>query len=158
MEVFSRELRLVGAIFELSLCFAPAHWCLPKGAYIPLSSTLIFVSPVRGHLQIAWLWRSVGLTLVVPQDCMYLSSLKAAAWLTGFQQPESRCWLRSFPLGPWQVLVHSQILGVITNKIGCLDNNKGSKDNQELGNSWTIRFLSYTGSYFFKTGRGSCFI
>lgn len=35
--------------------------------------------PPRGHLQITSLWWSVRITLMVPQDQIYLHTLKAAA-------------------------------------------------------------------------------
>ena len=57
--------------------------------------------------------------------------------------PASRCWLQSSPLGHWQVLEHSQILGTTKNKDCSLDNHKGLRDNPELGSDWLTSFISY---------------
>lgn len=46
----------------------------------------------------------------------------------------------------WQVLALPQILGVTKNRDGYLDNHRWLKDNQELGQSWMISFISYTRS------------
>jgi len=42
-----------------------------------------------------------------------------------------------------KILTQPQQLGPIKNKAGCLDNHRGSRDNQELGKAWTIGFISY---------------
>lgn len=39
----------------------------------------IFATAAQETPQIAWLWWPLGLTLPVPQDCIYLHFLKAAA-------------------------------------------------------------------------------
>ena len=59
-------------------------------------------------------------------------------------QSQSRCWLRSSPLGHWMVLVHLQLWGTIKNKTAFLDNHKGLQDNQELGQGWMISLISCT--------------
>lgn len=50
------------------------------------------------------------------------------------------------PLEHWLVLEHPQLLGAIDNKTGCLDNHKGFRDNEEPGQGWMLRFISYTRS------------
>lgn len=85
---------------------------------------------------------SPGSMLKVLHGTVQLSSLKITSWRTGFQQPESGCSLKSFLLWLWLGLVHSQLLWAITNNIGCLENHKGLKNNQELGNGW-IWILPY---------------
>ena len=37
-----------------------------------------------------------------------------------------------FPMGHWQVLAYPQLLETIKNAIGCLDNHKALRDEQEL--------------------------
>lgn len=61
--------------------------------------------------------------------------------------PETRYWLRSFPLEHWQVLAHPHQLGPVENKSAYSDNHKGLRNNQELEQGWTIgssRFIIYT--------------
>ena len=40
------------------------------------------------------------------------------------------------------VLAYPQLLGTSKNKISFLDNHKGLNDSQELGQGWTLRFIS----------------
>ena len=61
--------------FVLSLCLTTALQYLPKRNSDTHSD---FTTATRENLKIAWLWWSVGLTLAVPQDCIYLHTLKAA--------------------------------------------------------------------------------
>ena len=75
---------------------------------------------------------------------VYLHALKAAAWGSGFNQPESRWGLRFPHFRTLTGLAHPQLLGATKNEIGCPDNHKGLKDNQGVGQSWMIRFISYT--------------
>lgn len=47
------------------------------------------------------------------------------------------------PLWSTEVSSYSQLLETIKNKISCLNNHKGLRDSQELGQGWTIRVISY---------------
>ena len=71
--------------------------------------------------------------------------------------PESRCWLTYAPSKQGWVLTYTQLLGMIKNKIGCMDSHKGWRDNEKLEMGWTIRFISTQG-HSFKTERGVYFI
>ena len=70
----------VETIFAFSFWLALACWYLPE--YSPLEPKLLLLLP-REHFQIAWLWGSAVLMPVVPQDCISLHPLKAAAWGSG---------------------------------------------------------------------------
>lgn len=56
-------------------------------------------------------------------------------------QPESRCWLRSFLWDIDRAYIELQPLWTTKNKVCCLDNHSGSRDIQELRQNWTITFL-----------------
>lgn len=73
----------------------------------------------------------------------YLCILKTIAWQLASNQPKSRSWLRYFPIGHWQVLVHSQILGATKNKVSYLDNYSDLRDNRKLGLGCIIVFIFY---------------
>ena len=62
---------------------------------------------------------------MVPWDCIYLHTLKAAAQGLTSSQPDSGCRVRSSTLGHCQVSVHHQVLEATKNKIACLDNDDG---------------------------------
>ena len=57
-------------------------------------------------------------------------------------QPASRCWLWSSPLGHWPVLTHPQLPRSTKNQEGSLDCYKGLRCNQKLGLGWSIKFIS----------------
>lgn len=80
-----REYRLGNGIFVLSLCLTTAQQYLPeRSLYHHLEPWFLWLLS-KGHLQISWLWESTGLKFVVPQNYIYLHSLKAVAWGSGFQ-------------------------------------------------------------------------
>ena len=67
---------------------------------------------------------------------IYLHTLKPAAWGPASNQPADR--------GPllWDT-DRPQLLGATKNKVDSLDNHKGLRHNQELGQGWATKFISY---------------
>ena len=75
-----RKSRPVADIMGLSLSSTTAdQYLLERSIYTHLEFGFLWLLST-GHLQIAWLWCPVGLSLVVSQDCIYLYTLKAATW------------------------------------------------------------------------------
>lgn len=60
-----------GIIFVIPHSFATAHQYLPERGLYTCSEPWFLQLLTRGHLQIAWFWRPVGLMRVVPQACIY---------------------------------------------------------------------------------------
>ena len=69
--------------------------------------------------------------------------LKVAAGGSDFQLAWIYYWLRSSPLGYWQVMAHPQLLGAPQKKAAYLDNRPSLRENQEIGHGWSIRLISY---------------
>ena len=74
--------RQLDAVFTCSLLLATPCWhFLERSLDTHLEPQFLWLPP-WGHLQMARLWQPVSLPLV---DCMYLQTLKAAAWRYEFQ-------------------------------------------------------------------------
>lgn len=73
------------AIFALSLGLTTAGWFLPERSLYTLLEPQVFPTVTKGTLPNHQVWRPARVTTVVPQDYIYLHSLKAAAWGSGFQ-------------------------------------------------------------------------
>lgn len=72
----SEEMYAMDTIFVLSLCLAPACWCVSESRlYTRLKSQNLQMLPREHHLQITWLWWSAGLMLLAPQNYTYLHHL-----------------------------------------------------------------------------------
>ena len=81
------EVTLMDIISVFSPYLAPGHkHFLKKNLHIHLDSW-IFFSWCQGTLLDYLVWWPAGLTLMVPQDCIYLHSFKSAAWGSSFQSP-----------------------------------------------------------------------
>lgn len=119
--------RLMDAIFALLLCHSPVTSISQKEVY-----TFIWHPNFVAPLDCLDLVTSRA-NAVVPQDYIYLHTLKAALRGSDFQVSESRCWLRSSPLGPWRDLAHPQLRGVTKNNVWCLDISKVSEKTAKSG-------------------------
>ena len=108
---------------------------LPKKKLIHSSGALIFSTAAQGtppdHSS-----RGLYISACFKSCCLMV-------WLPNL--PECRYWLTYAPSEQGQVLTHTQLLGMIKNKIGCVDSHKGWRDNEKLGMGWTIRFISTQG-------------
>ena len=80
-----RECRPLDAIFALSLSLTKTSWYFPERSLHILLEFWLLQLPLRGYLQIAWVWWSAGVIFMVTQDCIYLHMLKVAVWRSGFQ-------------------------------------------------------------------------
>lgn len=90
-------------------------------------------------------WRPLGFMIVVPQDCIYLHTLKAARE-PGSSQTETWCLVGFLPLEHRGILAHPQQWECVWNKSGCLDNQRSSRDKQ--GQDCMRRFITYTDHSF----------
>ena len=91
-------------------------------------------------------WRSAGTETAAPA---YFKSCYLQIWLPISLNLGAQC---NHPLRNRQVLAHSGTHQ--EKKSGFLDNHKGVRDNQELGQSWMIRFISYTKPFLQAWERG----
>lgn len=113
---------------EPSLCLTTAYQHLPeRGLNNCLEPRLLRLIPRTDGRALA----ASRVYTVVPQDCIILKVLKAAAWGSASNQLKCRSWLRPpfwntdrswYILSCWEVF-----------QIGCLDNHRVLRDDQELG-------------------------
>ena len=92
---------------------------------IPLSDALTFVAAARGHLYITWFWCPAGFMLIGPTGLCIFAYFKSSC--------PRLCFLIGLilgaeisPFGTLTGLGTPSQLGVMKNKIGCLDNHKDS--------------------------------
>lgn len=75
----------------------------------------------------------------------YLHTFKAAVWGSSFQSAFNQVLTETLPFGTLTCL---RTPSTTKNKEHGLDNHKGLKHNQEHGQGWTVRFISYRRSLF----------
>ena len=136
-----------------------AGWWTPSWS-CPLPHSRSLISPGKELVHLSGTQILVAAMLGIPLDHLALVTHRADTCsltlldifayfnLTGdlvSNQLVLRCRLRSSMQGYWQVWVHPQLLGATWTKIGCLVRHKCLRHNQELGQGWTVRFISYTG-------------
>lgn len=125
---------------------------------LPLPSTSLLVSPRKELIHLSGapifltatqetppallaLVASKAYTCGPPRRYIYLAYLKKLMPEgLACSQLESRCW--DPPSATLTDLAHPKLLGTIKKIIGWLDKQDGL--NKELGEGWTIRFISYT--------------
>lgn len=147
LQRYSREWRLVDTIFVLSLSASLQLACISEIGVYTLFWSPNFCHCYPWELQFTCrLWQA-GLTFVVPQDYIYFHTLKSVEGLDS-KHSESRCWMSSFPLEHWLGLAHPPLQGWghIKDIIGHLNNHKCLRDNLDLGQDETMRFIFYSRS------------
>lgn len=143
-----------------------SHLSISKNVLQKRSPEQTFVATTqRTHPLVAWFWEPAGLVFmgsVGKQQTkkwlligyypraqgrekspnfllkeIYLHIFKAAAWGPCFHSAESKCWLRSFPLGKY--LTHPQLIGT---KLAVLTNQKGLRETKRWGQvEWKAHLL-----------------
>ena len=128
---------LFNTLSRLVITFLPRSKCLLI-SWLQSPSAVILEPPKI---------KSATVSTVSPSIChevMGLDAMILVFWMLSFKPTFS---LSSFTfikrLFSSSLVGTPQILWSIKNKIGCLENHKSLRNNQDLGKGWTIRFILY---------------
>lgn len=116
----------------------------PKNGLKHLPEAPSFTTVIQGTPLDHLVWRSVGFMTMGPQEHIYWQTLKAVVCGIGSQSAWNQKLTESLPSGMLKDLgtpSHPQQLGPTKNKSGHLDNQKGLRKKQDLGQGWKISFI-----------------
>ena len=136
-EVFSGMVEWRTTTFLHSISALLGVLLSPRKEPVHLTEALFFTTAAPGHLQITCLRELTAVKLAVPHGdiptlfkssclrvCLPISLNLGADW-------EPHLWDTDWSWRP-------QLQGAMKNKIGCLDNQKGLGNNQDLEQGWMI--------------------